>query len=113
TFSLDEQFGQQLGRFLLDLPLGQAWLITTITGAVVTILAFAWRSWTATLFTAIIAIASLLPMATQGHSGDLDGHIIAVNSILLHTIGAAVWLGGLILLIVLRGSTDIPQATLV
>lgn len=104
TFSLDEQFGKDLGRFLLAIPLGQAWLITTIAGAVVTILAFAWRSWTPTLITAAIAVASLLPMATQGHSGELAGHVIAVNSILLHTVGAAVWLGGLILLIVLRGT---------
>ncbi|HCS61738.1 MAG TPA: copper transporter [Microbacterium sp.] len=113
TFSLDEQFGEQLGRFLLALPLGQAWLITTIMGAVVTILAFAWRSWTPTLFTAVIALAALLPLATQGHSGELAGHIIAVNSILLHTVGAAVWLGGLILLIVLRGRTDTSQTALV
>ena len=113
TLSLDEEFGQQLGRFLLSLPLGQAWLITTIAGAVVTILAFAWRTWTPALFTAGIAVASLLPMATQGHSGELAGHVIAVNSILLHTVGAAVWLGGLILLIVLRGSTGTTQTELV
>ncbi len=113
TLSLDEQFGQQLGRFLLELPLGQAWLITTIAGAIVTILAFAWRSWTPTLITAIIAAASLLPLATQGHSGELAGHVIAVNSILLHTVGAAVWLGGLILLVVLRGEAGVSQAQLV
>src|SRR5690606_41757572 len=56
--SLEQQFGEQLGRFLLALPLGQAWLITTILGALVTILAFAWRSWTPTLITAIIALRS-------------------------------------------------------
>jgi putative copper resistance protein D len=111
--SLEQQFGEQLGRFLLTLPLGQAWLITTIMGAVVTILAFAWRSWTPTLITAGIAVASLLPMANQGHSGELAGHVIAVNSILLHTVGAAVWLGGLFLLIVLRRADGIDHAALV
>ena len=109
--SLGEQFGTDLGRFLLALPLGQAWLITTIMGAVVTILAFAWRSWTPTLLTAIIAVAALLPMAQQGHSGELDGHITAVNSILLHTVGAAVWLGGLMLLVILHFMKGVdPQA---
>lgn len=111
--SLDQQFGEQLGRFLLELPLGQAWLITTILGATVTILAFAWRTWTPTLLTALLAAAALLPMASQGHSGELSGHNIAVNSILLHTVGAAVWLGGLLLLVVLRGSADVPTAPLV
>lgn len=111
--SLEQQFGEQLGRFLLMLPLGQAWLITTIMGALVTILAFAWRGWTSTLIAAVIAAAALLPMANQGHSGALAGHAIAVNSILLHTVGAAVWLGGLLLLIVLRRAGGIDHTDLV
>lgn len=111
--SADRQFSEQLGRFLLELPLGQAWLITTIMGAIVTVLAFAWRTWLPTLITAGIAVAALLPMATQGHSGDLAGHNVAVNSILLHTIGAAAWLGGLILLIVLRNAKDVNLTALV
>ncbi|MFA4895339.1 cytochrome c oxidase assembly protein [Microbacterium sp.] len=111
--SLEQQFGEQLGRFLLTLPLGQAWLITTIMGALVTVLAFAWRGWTSTLIAAVIAAAALLPMANQGHSGALAGHAIAVNSILLHTVGAAVWLGGLLLLIVLRRAGGIDHTDLV
>lgn len=111
--SLEREFGAQLGRFLLTLPLGQSWLITTVFGAVITVLAFAWRSWTTTLLTAILAAASFLPLATQGHAGDLAGHNVAVNSILLHTIGAAVWLGGLLLLVVLRGRPDVDASRLV
>jgi len=111
--SLEQQFGEQLGRFLLTLPLGQAWLITTIMGAIVTILAFAWRSWTPTLITAGIAVAALVPMANQGHSGELAGHVIAVNSILLHTVGAAVWLGGLFLLVILCRTAGIDRTALV
>lgn len=99
----DSSFGDQLGMFLLTLPLGQAWLITVLMGAVITLLAFGWRGWTGTLMTAVLAAAAFLPLATQGHSGDLAGHNIAVNAILLHTVGAAVWIGGLVLLVVLRG----------
>ncbi|SDL72873.1 bifunctional copper resistance protein CopD/cytochrome c oxidase assembly protein [Microbacterium azadirachtae] len=102
--SAGPEFGAQLGRFLLELPLGQAWLMTVLAGAVITIAAFAFRGWTATLLTAILAAVSFIPLATQGHAGDLSGHDAAVNSLLLHTIGAAVWIGGLLLLIVLRGS---------
>ncbi|WP_336644637.1 cytochrome c oxidase assembly protein [Microbacterium sp. USHLN186] len=98
----DRSFGEQFGRFLLELPLGQAWLITTLMGAVVTLLLFGWRSWTGTMLTAVLAAAAFLPMATQGHSGDVAGHTVAVNAILLHTIGAAVWIGGLMLLVLLR-----------
>ncbi|WP_217184963.1 cytochrome c oxidase assembly protein [Streptomyces sp. AC495_CC817] len=111
--SADPLFGAQLGDFLLTTSLGQSWLITTIAGAVITVLVFAWRSWTATLLTAVLAAASFLPLATQGHSGDLAGHNIAVNSILLHTVGAAVWVGGLLLVVTLRGRTEIATADLV
>ncbi|MBY6062673.1 cytochrome c oxidase assembly protein [Microbacterium esteraromaticum] len=99
----ENSFGEQFGRFLLELPLGQAWLITTLMGAVITLLLFGWRSWTGTLLTTVLAAAAFLPMATQGHSGDVEGHAVAVNSILLHTVGAAVWVGGVILLVLLRG----------
>ncbi len=111
--SIEREFGTQLGRFLLDLPLGQSWLITTIFGAVITVLAFAWRTWTPTLITALLAAASFLPLATQGHAGDLAGHNVAVNSILLHMIAAAVWLGGLLLLVLLRGRDDVDTPRLV
>ena len=111
--SIEREFGSQLGRYLLETALGQSWLITTIFGSVITVLAFAWRTWTPTLITALLAAASFLPLATQGHSGDLAGHTTAVNSILLHTIGAAVWLGGLMLLILLRGRDDVDTARLV
>ncbi|MEV4776425.1 cytochrome c oxidase assembly protein [Microbacterium sp. LWH12-1.2] len=111
--SIEREFGSQLGRFLLELPLGQSWLITTILGSVITVLAFAWRTWTPTLLTALLAAASFLPLATQGHAGDLAGHNVAVNSILLHTIGAAVWLGGLLLVVLLRGRRDVDLPALV
>ncbi|MFC4138099.1 MULTISPECIES: cytochrome c oxidase assembly protein [unclassified Microbacterium] len=110
--SLGPQFGEQLGRFLIELPLGQAWLVTVLMGAAVTVIAFAARGWTAVFFTALLAAASFLPNATQGHSGDLAGHNIAVNAILLHTVGAAAWIGGLLLLVLLRGRVS-DLATLV
>lgn len=111
--SAEREFGTQLGRYLLEIPLGQSWLITTIMGSIITVLAFAWRTWTPTLITALLAAASFLPLATQGHSGELSGHTVAVNAILLHTIGAAVWLGGLLLVVILRGRSGIGTEQLV
>ncbi|MFS0853598.1 cytochrome c oxidase assembly protein [Microbacterium sp. 179-I 3D4 NHS] len=111
--SIEREFGAQLGRYLLETELGLSWLITTIFGSVITVLAFAWRSWTPTLLTAVLAAASFLPLATQGHSGELSGHTVAVNSIFLHTVGAAVWLGGLLLLVLLRGRAGVSDGRLV
>ncbi|WP_243076252.1 cytochrome c oxidase assembly protein [Microbacterium sp. SS28] len=96
------EFGAQLGRYLVETEVGRTWLITMIAGAALTVLAFAVRGWTASLFVAILAVAALVPMGTQGHSGEESNHSAAVMALVLHIIGAAVWLGGLLLLVVIR-----------
>ncbi|MFT4229994.1 MAG: cytochrome c oxidase assembly protein [Microbacterium sp.] len=106
-------FGAQLGRFVTELEFGRTWLITAVAGAVLTVLTFAVRAWTPVLIVAALAIASLVPMATQGHSGELATHDAAVMSLVLHTIGAAVWVGGLLLLVVVRPLVDRPTLTVV
>lgn len=108
--SLEAEFGAQLGRFLLDTELGRSWLITVIFASVVTVLAFAVRGYGAVLVTTMLAIISLIPMSTQGHSGELANHDAAVMSLVLHIVSAAVWLGGLTLLIVIR--PGLPSSTL-
>jgi len=95
-------FGQQLGRFLVETEVGRTWLITTVAGAMLTVLTFAVRSWPATLFVTAAAVAALVPMGTQGHSGDDAFHHEAMMALILHIIGAAVWVGGLLLLVVVR-----------
>lgn len=107
--SLGSEFGAQLGRFLLDTELGRAWLITAILAAVVTVLAFAVRGSGAVLITAMLAVTSLIPMSTQGHSGELANHDAAVMSLILHVISAAVWLGGLALLVIIRPVSSPPE----
>jgi putative copper resistance protein D len=108
--SADALFGQQLGRFLVEVELGRTWLLTTVAGAVLTVLTFAVRSWTATFFVAILALVALIPMGTQGHSGEEANHDSAVLALVLHILAAAVWLGGLILLVLIRPILD--RATL-
>ncbi|TFV85542.1 copper transporter [Microbacterium sp. dk485] len=110
TPSADALFGQQLGRFLVEVEVGRTWLLTTVAGAVLTVLTFAVRSWTPTLFVGILAVVALVPMGTQGHSGEEANHDSAVLALVLHIIGAAVWLGGLVLLVLIRPLLD--RATL-
>lgn len=106
TPSPDALFGQQLGRFLVEVELGRTWLLTTVAGAVLTVLTFAVRSWTATFFVALLALVALVPMGTQGHSGEEANHDSAVLALVLHILAAAVWLGGLILLVLIRPVLD-------
>ncbi|MEI3845974.1 MULTISPECIES: cytochrome c oxidase assembly protein [unclassified Microbacterium] len=102
VISMGPEFGALLGRFIVETEVGRTWLITTIAGAALTVLTFAVRSWTATLFVALLAAASLVPMGTQGHSGEEAFHHEAMTALILHIIAAAVWLGGLLLIVVVR-----------
>jgi len=106
TPSADAEFGQQLGRYLVDTEVGRAWLMTVVAGAVLTVLTFAVRGWTATAIVAALAAASLVPMATVGHSGEEANHNTAVMALALHIVAAAVWLGGALLLVVIRPALD-------
>jgi putative copper resistance protein D len=102
ALSMGPEFGAQLGRYIVETEGGRTWLITTIAGAALTVLTFAVRSWTATLFVALLAAASLVPMGTQGHSGEEAFHHEAMTALILHIIAAAVWLGGLLLVVIVR-----------
>lgn len=100
--SAGQEFGAQFGRYLTELELGRAWLITTVLGAAITVAAFAVRGWIPTMLTAAAAGVALVPMATQGHSGELADHNIVVTAMLIHIGGAALWIGGLLLLVLVR-----------
>ncbi|GAA5035981.1 bifunctional copper resistance protein CopD/cytochrome c oxidase assembly protein [Microbacterium fluvii] len=113
TVNAGAEFGAQLGRYLVETEAGRAWLITTIAAAVLTVLTFAVRGWTSTLLVAILAVAALVPMGTLGHSGDEANHNAATMAIVLHIIAAAVWLGGLVLVVVVRAVVDRDEIAVV
>ncbi len=100
--SADDRFSATVGQFFSQIEIGQAWLGTTLLAAAVTVLCFAVRNQTAIVFVTALAVVALLPMAQQGHSAGAEGHDAAVTSLFLHLGFAAVWLGGLLTIIVLR-----------
>ena len=100
--SFGAEFGQKLGQFVTSIELGQAWLTTTLVAAAVTVLCFAVRNHTALVFVTVLAVASLVPMAQQGHAAGAAGHNAAIASLGLHLVFAAVWLGGLLTIVLLR-----------
>ena len=103
---IDDTFGQVLGLFLTSTELGQAWLATTLFAAVVTVLCFAVRNVTMLVFVAVIAVAGLVPMALQGHRGGTANHDAATSALFLHVLFAAVWLGGLLTIAIIRPLLD-------
>jgi len=100
--SLDDRFSATVGQFFSQIAIGQAWLATTLIAALVTVLCFAVRNQTALVFVFGVALLALLPMAQQGHSAGATGHNAAITALGLHLVFAAIWLGGLLTIIVLR-----------
>ena len=105
-FSLSPEFGQFLGAFFTQIAFGQAWLATTLIAAVTTVLCFAVRSRTLLLFVTVFAVIALVPMALQGHSAGAAGHDAAISSLGLHLVFAAVWLGGLLTIVIVRKTLE-------
>ncbi|GAB3123193.1 cytochrome c oxidase assembly protein [Glaciibacter psychrotolerans] len=100
--SFDDRFSATAGQFFTQIAIGQSWLITTLIGATLTVLCFAVRNHTALIFVTILSVVALVPMAQQGHAAGASGHNAAVTALGLHIAFAAVWLGGLLTIILLR-----------
>ncbi|BDZ64553.1 cytochrome c oxidase assembly protein [Agromyces mangrovi Wang et al. 2018] len=113
ALTFDDRFGAALGQFLTTIELGQAWLTTTLIAAAVTVLCFAVRNHTALVFVFVLALVSLLPMAEQGHAAGSSGHDQAVTGLGLHLVFAGVWLGGLLVIVLLRGTIEADRLPVV
>ncbi|WP_058724162.1 cytochrome c oxidase assembly protein [Curtobacterium luteum] len=100
--SLDEQFGQSMGVFLTGTDLGLAWLVTVLVAASVTVLCFAVRARGMVALTAGVAMIGLVPLAQQGHAAGTASHDAAVTALGLHLVGAALWVGGLVMVVLVR-----------
>ncbi|WP_291050917.1 cytochrome c oxidase assembly protein [Herbiconiux sp.] len=109
ALSFDDAFSQGLGQFLTQIALGQAWLQTTLIGAVLTVLCFAVRNQTTLFFVGLLSVVALFPMAQQGHAAGTDGHDVAITALGLHLIFAAAWLGGLLVIVLLSRQLDTPR----
>ncbi|OLR89615.1 copper resistance protein CopD [Actinokineospora bangkokensis] len=78
----------------------KAWLFTAGFALVVwvgTRFVLSW-GWTAALF--FVSVAGVAPVALTGHSASGGSHDMATNSLLFHLLAAALWVGGLIALLV-------------
>lgn len=101
--TLEESYGQGLGVYLTSTEPGIAWVVTVLTGALLTIVCFAVRNRTALAVSTIASVLGLVPLAQQGHAGGTENHDAAVTAIWLHLVFAAVWVGGLLVIVLLRG----------
>ncbi len=99
----DASVGPELATFLSQVAIGRAWLVVVLIGALLTVVCFAVRNRT---LLAIVLVASglgLIPLSADGgHAASSSSHDLAFTSIWLHTIFAALWVGGLLTLVLVR-----------
>jgi cytochrome c oxidase assembly factor CtaG/putative copper export protein len=109
----DSAFGDVLSNFLTTVPLGEAWLATTLIAAGVTVLCFAVRNMTVLFFVTVLAVIGLIPAALQGHRGGTADHNAATSAIFLHVLFAGIWLGGLVCLVIVRPTMETARVAAV
>jgi putative copper resistance protein D len=85
-------------NFVSLLEQAKAWVLTAAIALVIAVAAFVVLSWGRTTILFGLAVFGLLPVPVTGHSSSGGQHDIATNSLLFHLVGAALWVGGLIAL---------------
>ena len=88
-------FGQGLAQFVTDLDLGKLYLGIIVVAAVTSAVAMAVRGPVGAMWTALLPLAALAAQSTTGHAAGAADHQVAVGAMLLHLVGAALWVGGL------------------
>lgn len=98
AFSPSPEFGRQLWSFFTRFEVGRSWLLLLAMLLVLSVAVAASRApWPLAISTAL-ALLALWPLASQGHAAGAANHELAFSSMILHLSGAAVWLGGLIVI---------------
>lgn len=104
-----DAFGAQLGVFVTELDLGRTLLLITTVAAVVTALSLVVATPTGAAWTGALVLVALFQQAQLGHAAGASGHSIATSSMVVHLVGAALWIGALaaLALLVTRVGTDL------
>ncbi|GAC69073.1 cytochrome c oxidase assembly protein [Gordonia soli] len=74
----------------------RSWLWTALFAVLAAVATRVSLRWGMTFVGIFFAVLSLMPMALAGHSSTGGNHDLATNSLILHIVGATVWLGGLV-----------------
>lgn len=98
----DPGFGVQFQTFVFQLDFLRADALSLALALVVTMGAAVVRRRGGMLVLAVVSILALLPLSLDGHAAGAADHDLAVNSLAVHLVGAALWVGGLLALAMLR-----------
>ena len=96
-----ESLGPDFVSFLTN-GLGRPGAVCIVITAAVSLLCFTVRGVPMVLVTALLGFAGLVPLVLTSHATGGDDHLDSTTSVVLHIGAAAVWLGGLLALTLLR-----------
>ncbi|MGH3359305.1 MAG: copper resistance D family protein, partial [Nocardioidaceae bacterium] len=98
--------------FMFDTAEGRALVAQIVMAAAVAVLSRWVLGIGSVTFVLVLAVLSVTPPALTGHSASSGSHMLAVASLLLHIVGASLWVGGLVALgwVATRGSKRLPAA---
>jgi putative copper resistance protein D len=91
--------------FLQQIDVGRALLVQMLLLLWVVLSAGRIRTTTGAGLVGLLAVAALLPPTLTSHAGTSDQHTLAVSALMVHVVTAALWVGGLVGL-VLVGISD-------
>jgi cytochrome c oxidase assembly factor CtaG/putative copper export protein len=95
-------FEEEFLTFITKVDAGRAGALTTFIALAVALVCFRFRSPRILAGAAVAAFAGLLPLVLKSHAAGGIDHADSTTAIFLHAAGAAVWMGGLLALVVLR-----------
>ena len=78
----------------------RSWLWTALFALICAVVSRIALRWTWTLIALPLALLTLMPTALAGHSSTGGSHDYATNSLILHIVGACLWMGGLFAVLV-------------
>ena len=97
-----EGLGEAFLTYVTRIDAGRAGALTTLIAGAVAASCFRLRSPRLLAGTAVAAFAGLLPLVMKSHAAGGTDHADSTTAIFLHAAAAAVWVGGLLVLLALR-----------
>jgi cytochrome c oxidase assembly factor CtaG/putative copper export protein len=89
----------QLVGLVPRLDTAQAWAVTALLATVLFAGCRVVLSWGGSVLLFALAVVGLLPVACTGHSSAGGAHDVATDSLMVHVVAAALWVGGLVALL--------------
>ncbi len=96
-------FGSELLAYAHGLDQGRQPVVAGVLAAVIGLVAAAASTLRTAALLMLTALVAVVPAALAGHSALVTGHETAVTALGLHLVGAAVWVGGLLTLVLTAG----------